>query len=344
MRYQKEYPEVFRYLGWCSWEEYDMRISENSIRKDIEALKASPVPVRYVLIDDGHLKYEGTLDWNKGRQEKLSSFRPGDNFPNGFRPLTALKDDKIKWMGLWHNFNGSWKGYAQKNDFGERINSHLRLVKSTDTALPTRDPASIRTVFEALLLPPSREGMDFLKIDVQTMHLSMLRGSENAARQAYLSSRLVDEIGKNYYHNTIINCMAINNIVMLNAKYTPVTRLSIDYKLGELFMAKEHLLQSYQNSVWLGQTVWGDHDMFHSTDPVCGRVMALSKAISGGPVYLSDAPQKIDHQVVKPLCYGDGRLIRPLAPAGTLQRSVFCSPLTGKSITFPPRSTTAQQR
>jgi len=54
--------------------------------------------------------------------------------------------------------------------------------------------------------------------------------------------------------------------------------------------------------------------------------MAVSKAVSGGPVYLSDAPTEFDPDAVNPLCYTDGKLLRPLAPAAPLPDSVFLDP------------------
>lgn len=43
---------------------------------------------------------------------------------------------------------------------------------------------------------------------------------------------------------------------------------SIDYKLNNMFMAKEHLLQSYHNALLHMSYSVGDHDMFHSSDKV----------------------------------------------------------------------------
>jgi hypothetical protein len=72
--------------------------------------------------------------------------------------------------------------------------------------------------------------------------------------------------------------------------------------------------------------MWGDHDMFHSNDPVSGKVMAISKAVSGGPVYLSDNPKDFVAHNVRPLCDEDGRLLRPLAPACATPESLFIDP------------------
>lgn len=87
----------------------------------------------------------------------------------------------------------------------------------------------------------------------------------------------------------LMNCMAQNVINTDHTKYSNVTRVSIDYKKHDINMAKSHLFQSYTNTLLFGHAVWPDHDMFHSSDTICGSLMARSKAISGGPVYLSDA-------------------------------------------------------
>lgn len=48
--------------------------------------------------------------------------------------------------------------------------------------------------------------------------------------------------------------MAQGTVNIQNTRYSAVTRCSIDYKLGDEAMAKSHILQSYANTLWLGQT------------------------------------------------------------------------------------------
>ncbi len=326
LRYQKEYPEPFRYLGWCTWEEYKKSIDARIVLDDLAKLRKGTLPVRYAIVDDGHLSAD--RDTTGGKANRLSSFRPNEKFPDGFAPILAMRDTAtMRWFGLWHNMNGYWGGFSPRNDFGERVNAAMRTIEKTGMYVPKNDPGSIATVYGAFLGRAADDGFDFLKVDWQAANLYQLNHSENAAAQAFATSRVVDDIAHERFSDGMINCMAMNNVVLLNTRYTNVTRVSIDYKLGNPFMAKEHLLQSYANALHMGQTVWGDHDMFHSSDPVCGRVMALSKALSGGPVYLSDAPERIDAGMVRPLCYADGELIRPLAPAAALTRSLFSSPI-----------------
>ena len=96
-----------------------------------------------------------------------------------------------------------------------------------------------------------------------------------------------------------------------------------NYHKGKSRAAKGHLYHSYSAIPWLGQLAWGDHDMFHSNDELAARMMAVSKSISGGPVYLSDDPEKFVPENIMPICYEDGKILRPLAPAAPLPDCLF---------------------
>jgi len=52
--------------------------------------------------------------------------------------------------------------------------------------------------------------------------------------------------------------------------------------------------------------------------------------MSGAPVYLSDSPKDFIAEYVRPLCYEDGELLRPVAPAAPLPDSVFIAPMRQK--------------
>lgn len=47
--------EPFQFLRRCTWEHYRRNISENQLLQDIQRIENSDIPVRYVLIDDGHV-------------------------------------------------------------------------------------------------------------------------------------------------------------------------------------------------------------------------------------------------------------------------------------------------
>lgn len=161
-------------------------------------------------------------------------------------------------------------------------------------------------------------GFDFLKIDNQSFTLPLYMGGTQVIRQAK-DCNLALEHQTHRMQMGLMNCMAQNVLNIDHTLYSSVTRASIDYKKYDENMAKSHLFQSYTNTLILGQTVWPDHDMFHSCDTVCGSLMARSKAISGGPVYLSDSPSEFIADNIRPLIDETGKIFRPAAPPSRLR-------------------------
>ena len=317
----KGYPECLRYLGWCSWEHFHGSIREDSLLEAIDAIEASRLPVRYVLIDDGH---------TATKRGAMCSFQPNPaKFPRGWAPLlNRRRKDGIRWMGLWHDFKGYGNGISPENDFGEELNRHFEPLSPTSLTV-RNDPNSSLAFYRAFMGSVKKDGFDFVKTDFQSAQLRRLAGKvDNAVRRCGSNSRAFEtalhELGL-----PLINCNWHNPVNFLNCRYSSVGRCSIDYSKRSVVSAKKHLHQSYANILWLGQLAWGDHDMFHSSHEGVGRIMAVSKAVSGGPVYLSDPPAEFVARHIEPLCYADGRLLRPLAPAAPLPESIFADPVAG---------------
>lgn len=321
-RTEKEYFEAFGYLGWCTWEHHHDEIDESKIISDIEAIEASDIPIRYILIDDGHLA-------NKDRQ--LTSFTPDkQRFPAEWKNIIAhKKGSKIKWMGLWYALSGYWLGLSPENEFPAEVQHTL--YKHTTCLLPGKDSASIRSFYHYYVSTLKGYGFDFLKIDNQAFTLPLYMGGHESIRRAADCNRSL-EAETHLQKMGLMNCMAQNVINTDHTLYSNCTRVSIDYKKYDENMAKSHLFQSYTNTLLLGQTIWPDHDMFHSCDTICGALMARSKAISGGPVYLSDSPKDFTKAHIFPLIDEQGKLFRPEAPAVPLPESVLTNPLqSGKA-------------
>lgn len=316
-RTEKNYFEALNYLGWCTWEHYHFDIDETKILNDLDAIETSGVPVRYVLIDDGHLA-------NKNRQ--LTSFTPDpQRFPNGWAPIMAHKNkDKIRWIGLWYALSGYWMGISPDNDFPTHVKNSL--YSFNGSLLPGKSTPNIDTFYQYYVHSLKTHGFDFLKVDNQAFTLPLYMGSTEVVRQAK-ECNLALEKQTHAQQVGLMNCMAQNVLNTDHTLHSGVARVSIDYKKYNENMAKSHLFQSYTNTLLQGQTVWPDHDMFHSSDTICGSLMARSKAISGGPVYLSDSPKEFVKENIFPLIDKEGKIFRPEAPAIPTPESVLTNPL-----------------
>lgn len=336
LRRDKTYPEVFEYLGWCSWEEFHWNINEDVLVRAFRELAASGVPVRWVMVDDGHLDEvggfapgtqppvndEGEIPAGESqrRLNSLGVYRP--HFPNGWEPVVqAARDCGFRWLGVWLNFNGYWGGIAAENELDE-LNEALMEV-SPGTLQPRPGIENARRFYDALVAAQQAAGFDFLKVDNQAKNLTFYERRVPSAVQASSSNHQALEEAAASRMEAMINCMAHNNLCHFHTSGSAVTRCSEDYKMGDLWRAKHHLNNSFANMLWMRGTIWGDHDMFHSCDPAAAEVMARSKAVSGGPIYLSDAPGDISRELVSRLCLADGRILRAAEPALPAPESIF---------------------
>ncbi len=347
-RYQKEYPEIFKYLGWCSWEEYRTNITSDRMVAEMEGLQAAPIPVRWFLVDHGHFS-KTTL----GPDE--------EKFPNGYTPLTDLRDLKsdrgIKWVGMWHALLGVRSGVERGNP--PAIKDVMMDIQNGNS-MPKPDIESITTFMKYLYSHSKRDKIDFIKIDFCGPVLPYYAGSDkktviagfpkttenavpNPAEAAINFSRIYQETSAEF--KALMNCNWHTPPFVFNSMDSNVGRCSGDYRKSNLRSAKTHIFGSYNTILWLGQTVWGDHDMFHSSDEFAGRMMAITKAMSGGPVYLSDSHDHLLAENIRPLCYENGLIIRPLAPASPFEEDLFLNiedeklhrvmaPLPNKSAAF----------
>ncbi len=320
-RANKHYPEPFKYLGWCSWENYHKEIDSDLLVGTAKGIEKSGVPVRWFLVDDGFHTEENL---------QLKSFKPNPKtFPQGWEPLLAQrKEDKIKWFGLWHCFTGLWNGIHKDNDFGKGLNDTLlpsnnkRRSSSSNAVITGQTEGGADLFYDAYITSVKDYGFDFVKMDNQSAYINFVQGQQNAVTMNMWAQQALEGACKKHM-NGLLNCMAHSTANVFNTRYSAVNRCSIDYKVGSDAKAKSALMQAFGNSLWLGQTVWTDHDMFHSSDKYCGQMMAIAKALSGGPVYLSDAPEDFRKEFISPLIYEDGELLRPLAPGVPLPESLF---------------------
>lgn len=78
---------------------------------------------------------------------------------------------------------------------------------------------------------------------------------------------------------------------------------------GTFWLQGCHMVHCAYNSLWMGNFIHPDWDMFQSTHP-CAEFHAASRAISGGPIYVSDSVGKHNFQLLKSLVLPDGSILR----------------------------------
>ncbi|MCF8362913.1 MAG: hypothetical protein K9G70_09860 [Prolixibacteraceae bacterium] len=329
-RSQKKYPELYEYLGWCTWEAFEGSITEEIVVNSINEIKKSPVPVRWVIVDDGYLDQHrvGKL------KPQLLSFGTNKKFPNGWKNITSLKDENsVKWIGIWRNMSGGMYGVSLEHTMTD-LEPHLTKKMISATALN----GSETKWFNAMVLKPGTEsseafynkmtnntvssGFDFQKVDFQTFNFWTYSGTGNAVLKAHQNNQALENTSEQN-NIDLLNCISQSNVNVFNTKHSIISRASVDIKLH---LSKENMRrtrQSFANNMWWGEILVGDFDMYHTSNKEMSQYLTIARAISGGPVYVSDEPTHFDNEVISPVIFNDGKIIRALAPAVPLPKSLF---------------------
>ena len=318
LRSEKAVPKVFDYLGWCSWDALQIRVSHDGLMQKIKEFKEKKAPVRFAIIDDMWADVpslnEVPLDTNFGdmvrvmHASKLRCFE-GDpkRFPKGMK--AAIKDMKKEGMtsvGVWFPTTGYWSGLEPGGaaDAWQKENT-VTLENGQIIVMPEKDKAE--RYFDGLCARVKEWGGDFVKIDNQGFH-QRYAGVYPIGKSARMIQNGIDTAADKYFDGALINCMGMPSECMFN-RTSAVSRCSDDFMPESREWFAKKILQCSYNGLLQGQFYVNDWDMWWTDDEQAVK-NSLCRAISGGPIYVSDKIGRTNPEVLKPLCLPDGRIIR----------------------------------
>lgn len=316
MRESRRVPEMFRYLGWCSWDAFYRDVTEDRIRQKADELLEKEVPVKWMLIDDG---------WLSVRDELLCDFAPDkEKFPAGFKKMISEIKEKgdIRWFGVWHAFGGYWGGIAKGSTLEFKESPYLyRTVNGKLIPSPVTGERFYRDWYQEL----RREDIDFVKVDGQSAVPYYFENSLPVSEAARGLNQAL-ESGASYMDGAMINCMGMAMENILARPTSAISRNSDDFVPEKEGGFAEHLLQNAYNALYHNELYCCDWDMFWTMHEDCVR-HGLLRAISGGPVYTSDKTGATNPDVLKPLIYEDGRILMMDRSAKPTEDCVFSDPM-----------------
>jgi hypothetical protein len=320
----RRYPEMFEYFGWCSWDAFYTDITEQKVLQKVEELKDKQVPIRWLLMDDG---------WLNTKNMCLTTLEPEPvKFPNQFKDMiTKIKDDSmINWVGVWHAFAGYWGGIAPESVLAKDFKDYLYQTK-TGQLIPHYDPEKGYHFWEAWYQYLSNQGIDFVKVDGQSALKNYYKNNEEIGRVASGSHCSLEKAVNEHMHGNIINCMGMAMENVFNRPSTCISRNSDDFVPNDEKGFREHMLQNTYNALYHDQMYVCDWDMYWTKHPDA-RKHALVRAISGGPIYVSDPIGETIHEEIMPLVYRDGKILRMDRCAKPSLDCIFESPLTEQAL------------
>ena len=330
MRDERNLPEMFRYLGWCSWDAFYTDITEEKVREKAKELKEKKVPVKWMLMDDGWLNTSPTPQSTHlpgpdyAPHGLLNDFKPDEKkFPLGFAQMIEeiKKENDVKWFGVWHAFPGYWDGVAPGSPLAEKEAENL-ITTANGLLLPS--PVNGVNFYVDWYQYLKSQGIDFTKVDGQSnvrLHYEDTMPVPEAAK----GSNYALESAAMWMNGAIINCMGMAMENILARPNTALSRNSDDFFPEKEEGFAEHLLQNAYNSIYHDEIYHCDWDMFWTKHPDSKKHSFL-RAVSGSPLYFSDRIGETDPERIIPLIYLDGEVLMMDKSAKPTADCIFRNP------------------
>lgn len=315
---EKTIPEFVDYLGWCTWNAFYKEVSGPKVLNGLRSFAKGGLMPGFVIIDDG---------WQEVKNERLQTFQANRKFAGGLAPVIekAKRDYGVRLMGVWHAMEGYWQGTDASGPLSKEYG--IRSVKdgsgffagwpaSYDTeSRDTVEPESIHRFYQDYHAELRRQGVDLVKIDNQGM-LEFFCGEEIPRMKAYRAyQQALQGSSQTHFLGNLIHCMSNNTDILFNYSAGTVWRNSDDfYPKKDASAQGRHLIMNALNAFLTHTVSLPDWDMFQS-DHWSGEYHAAARAISGGPIYLSDEPGRQNFELIRKLCYDDGSAVRPESAA-----------------------------
>jgi raffinose synthase len=335
LRRDKSLPDFVNYFGWCTWDAFYQDVSHEKVREGLESFRAGGIEPKYLILDDG---------WQSVRpfpndEKRLTAFAANEKFPGdlGVTVRMAKEEYSVRTFLVWHAVGGYWGGVD-------------------DTALPSYDIRSTDRQYNAAItnyapgvlhwfgtacgvVPPEHiyrfyqdyhrhlrlQGVDGVKVDNQASLEGLSQGIGGRVPLMRAYHEALEGSGHVHFNGNLINCMSCANEMLYGALNSTLTRTSTDFWPKKPESHGLHLYVNAQVSSWFGEFIHPDWDMFQSGHEM-GAYHAAGRAVSGGPVYVSDKPGIHDFDLLRKLVLPDGRVLRGTAPGRPARDCLFHDP------------------
>jgi len=337
-RADRSYPEIFDYLGWCSWDAMQIRVNEEGLLEKCSEFKENNIPIKWVLLDDmwAHIRdfygreYSSFLEMVRIMHASAIYDFEADpvRFPSGL--ASCIK--KIKELGfnvgVWYPATGYWRGIEKDSPAYEKLMPYL--IETDDGILvPDYSKEKSYGYYDMINTFLKECGADFIKIDNQSMYSRFYNRLTTIGEASRSFHDGMEEATNKSFDDAMINCMGMSSEDMWNRRYSSICRCSDDFQPENRAWFAKHILQCAYNSLLQGQFYWCDWDMWWTDD---GQALknSIARAISGGPIYVSDQTGRSQANILRPLALDDGRILRCDCPATPTADCVCTNPTISK--------------
>lgn len=367
-REEKKMPGIVDWFGWCTWDAFYTAVSAEGVEQGLKSLSEGGTPPRFVIIDDGWQSV-GTDQRQEDAPEKelirrLTRIKENHKFQKdgkegeqqedpalGIQHVVRMAKEKhhLKYVYVWHAITGYWGGVKPGVSGMEHYDSKMKypitspgvLIHEpgwhTDNmaiqGLGLVDPKKVFQFYNELHTYLAAAGIDGVKVDVQCILETLGAGLGGRVALTNQYHKALDaSVASNFPDNGCIACMSHNTDALYCSRQTAIVRASDDFFPREPVSHTIHIASVAYNSVFLGEFMQPDWDMFHSLHPAA-EYHAAARAIGGCPIYVSDKPGHHNFELLRKLVLPDGSILRPRLPGRPTSDCLFNDPnRDGKSL------------
>ncbi len=334
LREDKTFPELFEYLGWCSWDAFYHEVSRDGLVEKMQELKEKEVPIGWALIDDGWSEADYNTQQLEGLDARSKQFP--DKLAGTIRDMQQAFARELK-IGVWHASMGYWNGIKPDSPAAVRLADCLEHVPD-GRLIPASDSGQAFAFWNYWHAYLKKQGVSFVKADGQSAN-SLFRWADTdygTAAEAFHTA--LEASAAVHFSGNLINCMGMAAQDVWHRPSSVLSRSSDDFVPELKNSFAEHALQNAYNTLWLGQFDYCDWDMFW-TRHEDSLHHAVLRAVSGGPVYISDKTGETDPALLKKLADPQGKIYRCDRPAVPAQDCLLQDPFKQNYLKIINRST-----
>ncbi|XP_038688477.1 probable galactinol--sucrose galactosyltransferase 1 [Tripterygium wilfordii] len=370
-RDRKKMPDMLNWFGWCTWDAFYTDVTAEGVKQGLESLEKAGIPPKFIIIDDGWqsvgmdpTSVEFKADNCANFANRLTDIKENHKFQKdgkeghrvedpalGIRHIVSEIKDKhdLKYVYVWHAITGYWggvkPGVAEMEHYESKIAYPISSpgVKSNEgcgclTSLMSNglglvNPEKVFNFYNELHSYLSSAGIDGVKVDVQNILETLGAGHGGRVKLARKYHQALEaSIARNFPDNGIISCMSHNTDGLYSAKRSAVIRASDDFWPRDPASHTIHIASVAYNTIFLGEFMQPDWDMFHSLHPMA-EYHGAARAVGGCAIYVSDKPGQHDFNLLKKLVLPDGSILRAKLPGRPTRDCLFSDPARdGKTL------------
>ncbi|KAF8654475.1 hypothetical protein HU200_061665 [Digitaria exilis] len=370
-REKKKMPDILNWFGWCTWDAFYTNVTAEGVKEGLQSFEKGGVSPKFAIIDDGwqsvsmdpvgiacladnSANFANRLTNIKENHKFQKNGREGHREDDPAKGLAHIVNEikgkhELKYVYVWHAITGYWGGVrpggvgmehyeskmqhpvsspgVQKNEPCDALNS------ITTNGLGLVNPDKVFSFYNELHSYLASAGVDGVKVDVQNILETLGAGHGGRVLLARKYQQALEaSIARNFPDNGIISCMSHNTDNLYSSKRSAVVRASDDFWPRDPASHTIHIASVAYNTVFLGEFMQPDWDMFHSVHPMA-EYHAAARAVGGCAIYVSDKPGCHDFNLLKKLVLPDGSILRAKLPGRPTRDCLFSDPARdGKSI------------